>query len=543
MKQYNYVVVGGGLAGLYTAFHLSSYGKVAIITKDEISDSNSYFAQGGMAAVTTREDTTEDHLQDTLVAGRGLCLPEAVRVLVEEAPRRIEELIALGMQFDSEKGSLTLGLEGGHHHHRILHAGGDATGRLVTSFMIEQVKKTPSITIFDHHILLDLIIEGRRCVGVKTYNTATAQKEFFLSEATVLAMGGLAALYRPSTNPPTALGDGIALALEHGVKVMDLEFVQFHPTALTLEGVPPFLISEAVRGEGAYLLNKKGERFMVGKHPLAELAPRDVVAASIFKEMTLTGENHVTLSLRHLDPEALKKRFPTITQHCKELGLDFTQEVPIAPAAHYTVGGIATDIHGETSLGNLYAVGEIASTGMMGANRLASNSLIECLVMGYRIAENLKGKRNNKLDGSLHAESRLRLEQEEQASKGKESLPSTTESEPLLDRLGKEMMQHVGIVRNADSLNLAISAVNSLLTELEEKDTGKLSASSKLLMRRRLNLARWIAQAALAREETRGNHLREDYPETLPPNRTYRTSIQNNTLTQQPLLPHEHPTM
>lgn len=534
MRQYKYIIVGGGLAGLYTAFHLSSLGKVAIITKDKISDSNSYFAQGGMAAVITRDDTTLGHLEDTLVAGRGLCLPESVKVLVEEAPKRIEDLMTLGMQFDTEKGTLTLGLEGGHHHHRILHAGGDATGRLVTSFMIDKVKATPSIEIFDHHLLLDFITDNEHCIGIATFNTNTQQKEYFLSDATILAMGGLAALYHPSTNPPTTLGDGIALAIEHGIKVMDLEFVQFHPTALTLKGVPPFLISEAVRGEGAYLLNNKGERFMIGKHPQAELAPRDIVAACIYKEMLRTGEDHVYLSLRHMDSTHLKSRFPTIAQHCQDFGVDFTQEIPIAPAAHYTVGGIATDLHGATSLDGLYAVGEVASTGMMGANRLASNSLIECLVMGYRIVENLKMKGSTY---SLSPSSSIlqKIAKEEAKAPVEASTSSNDESIVLLEWLGKELMHHVGIVRTASDLQKAIHTIGNFLEEDWAKGESSLSPIETLLMKRRFHLAQWIAKAALSREETRGNHLRSDFPETLPNEKAYRTVIQNHTLQQQPL--------
>lgn len=523
MKQFDYLVVGGGLAGLYTAFHLSSYGKVGLLTRDKLCDSNSYFAQGGMAAVTDQKDSPQEHYDDTLVAGRGLCLSDSVKILVEEAPRRIQELIDMGMNFDHEGGKLTLGLEGGHHHHRILHAGGDATGRMVTSFMIEKVLSSKSIDILDHHLLLDLCINEQGCCGIESYNTEAHSRDFYCSRATILATGGLGALYYPTTNPPSACGDGIALALEKGAKVMDLEFIQFHPTALALEGVDSFLISEAVRGEGAYLLNQEGKRFMLGRHPLAELAPRDVVAAAIYEEMMQSHSSSVTLSLKHLDGEKLRKRFPTITQHCEDLGLDFTDSIPVAPAAHYTVGGIATDTQGKTSIPRLYAVGEVASTGMMGANRLASNSLIECLVMGYRLAREIGEK-----DIPLFAFSEMKWKEKKSQ---RDSFLEMSEGEycSFMRKIGETLMSYVGIVRTKEGLNRAIQIFTTLQKELTDKKEYSIQG---VLLQRRLNLVLWIAKAALAREETRGNHHRKDFPQTLPREATYRTELFKNHLTR-----------
>ncbi len=528
IKAFDYIVVGGGLSGLYTAYNLAKQGEVALVARDQLEDSNSYFAQGGMAAVTDKTDTPKDHFDDTIEAGRGLCIPSAVKVLVEEAPKRVNELIAMGMRFDAINGNITLGLEGGHHHHRILHAGGDATGRLVTSFMIDVVRKIPNITIFDHHLLTDLKINDGVCQGITTYDTMQHLVENFYAKATVLATGGTAALYSSTTNPPTALGDGIALALTYGVQVRDLEFIQFHPTALSLEGVPPFLISEAVRGEGAQLYNTSGKRFMLDKHPMAELAPRDVVARSIFEEIQHSNAPYVYLSLSHLPGKALRERFPTIAKHCDNLEIDFTDKIPVAPAAHYTVGGIATDLNGKTTINNLFAVGEIASTGTMGANRLASNSLIECLVMGYRIAYFIHN--NSHLLSPIHLPASTNDLQHSNATPTEHSTPwNNLASTTIQKKLGDLMMREVGIVRNYNSLNRAIEGIESLKKELINSSKEYNYFTTKALMNR-LNMARWITKAALERTESRGVHFRDDYPTPLPNEQAYHTIIEKEKL-------------
>lgn len=526
MKRFDYIVVGGGLAGLYTSYKLSQNGTVALVTRASLEDSNSFFAQGGVAAVTEESDTPQNHFEDTIEAGRGLCCEQAVKILTEEAFQRIEELIAMGMHFDTVEGHLALGLEGGHHHKRILHAGGDATGRMLSTFMIEKVHQNSSITLLDNHLVTSLIVEKGTCLGIRTYNEASHQIEYLSARATILATGGAAALYQPTTNPPTALGDGLALALQAGADLRDMEFVQFHPTALYAPSYGSFLISEAVRGEGAYLLNDKGERFMLDRHPLAELAPRDTVAREIFSEMKRSGKKYVTLSLAHLDKEEITRRFPTITRHCADIGFDFTQSIPVAPAAHYTVGGIATDLHGGTKLERLYAVGEVASTGVMGANRLASNSLIECLVFGKRIADFICAQSYNfpplpTLQESATPEHSAEEERHWATTKGRE----------IMEQLGVLLMQEVGIIRSKDSLNQALSKL--ILLDWEAKKAENRGFIHAQLIQGRLSVATALVISALTREESRGGHIRSDFPATLPKAEAYHILINNRSIIQE----------
>lgn len=525
-NQYDYIIVGGGLAGLYCAYFLAKHGSVALVARRTIEESNSYYAQGGMAAVTDRADTPANHYKDTIEAGRGLCVPRAVEVLTAEAPERINELIGMGMAFDTEDGALALGLEGGHHHRRILHAGGDATGRMVTSFMIDQVRRSESITIYDHHSAERVLRsqgEEARCRGLVTYDEQRHRFEILESSAVVLATGGAAALYHPSTNPPTALGDGLWLAEQAGAKLMDIEFVQFHPTALYLPGSPSFLISEAVRGEGAYLIDCSGSRFMLSIHDLAELAPRDVVARSIFLKMQEEGCDHVMLQLRHISPDRLLTRFPTIAEHCRALGVDITDEIPVAPAAHYTVGGVGVDLDGRTALPGLYAVGEVASTGVMGANRLASNSLVECIVFGKRIANYAVAHHGSRAYDEPIDLSQLPLpdltwtvEQEDEYQK--------TRGADVMRRLGETLMTHVGIIRSRAGLLQSLKQIEQLQAEVADDARHSIHAYHAA---QRLRLAHQIAHAALLREESRGGHYRSDYPETLPDAEAYRTEIQS----------------
>lgn len=523
-SSFDYVVVGGGLSGLYTAYYLSKLGKVALIAQATLEDSNSYFAQGGMAAVTHPSDTPEEHYNDTIVAGAGLCDPDAVKVLTTEAPARVDEMILHGMQFDTINGELARGLEGGHHHHRILHAGGDATGKKVTQFMIGEIKKEPNIQIFEEHTLVELIMRDEKCYGVWVINASTKQMEGFLSKYTILATGGAAALYSPTTNPPSALGDGLAIAYRAGARVRDMEFIQFHPTALHHEGAPAYLVSEAVRGEGAHLLNPKGERFMVGRHPLAELAPRDIVSREIFAELERFEASKMTLSLKHLDPEFIRGRFPTISKELEKYGIDFTQEIPIAPAAHYTVGGLEVDLDGKTSIEGLFAVGELASTGVMGANRLASNSLIECTVFAKRIVEYIKYNEREILNNEIIKEITPTLHLD--PTFNEEKWMKNTGA-PLMAKLGKRLMKKAGIIRKEKQLLKGLKKIEETLEPLEELQGHSFQA--RMVYNRHI-VGQLIMLSALHRQESRGGHFRSDYPQTLPDNQTYHTIILNNQL-------------
>jgi len=403
--QADVIVVGSGIAGLTTALRLRQrVDRVLLVTKTVLSEGSTLWAQGGIAAALDPADSPEEHLHDTLVAGVGICDVDAVRALVTEGPRRVRELIALGAEFDTdEDGEIRLTREGGHHRDRIAHAGGDATGREISRALIaalHRVQDDPGIEVVEHALVVDLLLDaaGRAC-GVTLHVIGEGQRDGVgaaRARAVVLATGGIGQVYAATTNPSVATGDGLAAALRAGAVVADLEFVQFHPTVLWLgpgsSGQQP-LISEAVRGEGAFLVDRDGVRFMQGRHPLADLAPRDVVSRAIVERMRDTGEDHVHLDARHLGREFLEKRFPSIVARCRELGFDpATELLPVAPAQHYASGGVRTDLRGRTSVEGLYACGEVSCTGVHGANRLASNSLLEGLVFAHRIADDIAAR-------------------------------------------------------------------------------------------------------------------------------------------------------
>ncbi|MGH7889127.1 MAG: L-aspartate oxidase, partial [Thermodesulfobacteriota bacterium] len=347
----DFLVIGSGLAGLYSALYASKFGKIAILTKSTLEESNSFWAQGGIAAAVDPEDSPLFHLEDTIKAGRGLCNSEAVEILVREGRDRVTDLIALGMKFDSSEKGLELGLEGGHTKRRVLHAGGSSTGKEMVQFLISSVKNNPNISIFENTAVAQLISDGKNCFGALVFRENSDALMSFISKSTVLATGGASGMYLRTTNPPGAVGEGIALAYRSGAEVTDMEFIQFHPTALYMKGRESFLISEAVRGERAYLLNQSGERFMLNYHELAELAPRDVVSRAIFNEMKKSGESHVFLTLKHLDSDFVKKRFSNIYKACLSHGIDITSDlVPVSPAAHYTIGGVKTGLMAETTI-------------------------------------------------------------------------------------------------------------------------------------------------------------------------------------------------
>src|SRR5512142_654336 len=381
----DFLIIGGGVAGLRAAVELARSGEVLVVTKDAPSESSSEYAQGGVAVALSDEDEISIHFEDTIRAGDGLCLRKAVGTLVEEGPTRIRELIMWGAEFDREGTKLAFTQEAAHSKRRILHAQGDSTGHEIMRVLIDKVKTAGTVTKIDFAFTRDLIIRGGRCVGAVVCQQARKKVLVISARAVLLATGGAGRLYERTTNPAVATGDGIAMAYRAGAALVDMEFVQFHPTALFRKGAPQFLLSEAMRGEGGMLRNEGGERFMDRYHPAKELAPRDVVTRAIHSEMLATGSDHVYLDVTHLFDKYLMWRFPRIYRTCKNLGIDISrQPIPVSPAAHYIMGGIKTDLWGATTVKGLFAAGEAACTGVHGANRLASNSLLEGLVFGER---------------------------------------------------------------------------------------------------------------------------------------------------------------
>ncbi|MEI7027657.1 L-aspartate oxidase [Paenibacillus sp. y28] len=490
------VVIGAGIAGLFTAIKASQTQNVILITKKSVMDSNTRYAQGGIAAVISDEDSPEFHLQDTLMAGAGLCSTDAVEVLVHEGPHGVNDLIKLGTQFDVENGEFALTKEGAHSQRRILHANGDATGFEIVRALSEQAVQNPRIDVWDDHFVIDVVSEDGECVGVLVQKPA-GQRIFVRASATVLCSGGAGQLYRYTTNPEVATADGIAIAYRAGALVRDVEFVQFHPTALCYPGAPRFLISEALRGEGAVLRNIAGERFMDRYDPLMELAPRDIVARAIVSEMEATKSTFVYIDITHEPAEVIQHRFPTIYETCMKYGLDLTTDwIPVAPACHYMMGGVKTDLNGQTSVKRLYACGEVSSTGVHGANRLASNSLSEAIVFGRRIIESI-----NQLPPLTHRPV-IAVKQER----------VETLTQPIVEKrlkLQKIMLRYAGLVRSAEGLQKGHEELkrqhtiyDAVLTKKEEFEFANL-----------LTCALLTTEAALIREESRGGHFREDFPE------------------------------
>lgn len=497
-ERYDVIVIGAGIAGLFTAIQASRTGnKVVMITKKSLMDSNTRFAQGGIAAVISEDDSPAYHRQDTMIAGAGLCDRQAVDVLVHEGPAGVRELITLGTHFDVEQdGGFALTMEGAHSQRRILHANGDATGYEIVRALSEQVEQDPNITVWDDHFVIDLIVQNGECHGALVLKPDGSHM-FTAGKATVLCTGGAGQLYRYTTNPDVATGDGIAIAYRAGAQIRDVEFVQFHPTVLSYPGAPRFLISEAVRGEGAVLRNIRGERFMDRYDPQLELAPRDIVSRAIVSEMEETKSTFVYIDITHEEPDKIRARFPTIYETCLSYGLDLTTDwIPVAPAAHYMMGGIKTDLYGETSIGRLFACGEVTSTGVHGANRLASNSLSEAVVFGRRIIH-----RVNALQASTDA-----------LSAGCMFNRTTPLRQPVIEKrlkLQKTMLRHVGVRRQEYALHKALdelrrhqSIFDHRLTRREEFEFANMLICSLL-----------TTEAALLRQESRGGHYREDYPE------------------------------
>jgi L-aspartate oxidase len=518
MKKFDFLVLGSGVAGLSFALKVAPLGRVAIVTKKSRAESNTNYAQGGIAAVTSKEDSVEMHVRDTLQAGAGLCREEVVRTIVAEGPARIAELIKLGMKFSKREGDggreLDLGREGGHSKRRILHAK-DVTGREIERALLAAVAAQPNIEIFENHFAIDLITTQKaggpaaanRCLGAYVLDKNQNQVETFAARSVLLATGGCGKVYLYTTNPDIATGDGVAMAYRAGAAVANMEFVQFHPTCLYHPRAKSFLISEAVRGEGGILKNVEGALFMDKYHPLKSLAPRDIVARAIDSEMKKSGADHVLLDITGKPAPFLIERFPNIYSTCREFGIDITREpIPVVPAAHYQCGGVATTVDGQTEIPGLYAIGEAACTGLHGANRLASNSLLEALVCAHRAAERVRAKPDPRSDlplpgwqaGSAH------------------NVDELVVINHNWDEIRRMMWDYVGIVRTNKRLQRARSRIANLQEEIQEYYWDFIVISDLLELRNIATVAELIITSALERPESRGLHYNLDYPNPDP---------------------------
>jgi L-aspartate oxidase len=508
----DYAVVGSGIAGLCAAIELSSAGSVLVLAKSNLSDSATAWAQGGIAVALSDEDEIGLHEQDTINAGDGLCRSEAVGLLVEEGPKYITRLIEWGTEFDRAGTKLAFTREAAHSRSRILHAHGDSTGREISRALLARAHSIPHLHLRAHAFTTELIVENGRVTGLRFLDETDGSQHELHAGAVLLATGGLGQIYRETTNPDVATGDGMAIAYEAGAVLSDMEFVQFHPTALAVKGAPRFLLSEALRGEGGVLRNIGLERFMKRYHEAQELAPRDVVARAIVSEMHKTQSSHVYLDMTKKTEEFLKKRFPRIYETCVGYGLDLAADVaPVCPAAHYMMGGVKTDLWGHTSLPGLYAAGETAATGVHGANRLASNSLLEGLVFGARTGQAMSqdapaGKRSGAaLLGNPAPSPGNSSDTHKEATKAHPK-PSPAEC-AALTKIREVMWHDVGILRSGKELGDSLKQLHSL--ELPKSEKPSRAAYE---LRNSHSLALLITRSGLAREESRGSHYRADFP-------------------------------
>ncbi len=498
MTQYDYIIVGSGIAGLYTALLAHEKGSVLIITKGSIDDCNTKHAQGGIAAPISSNDSSELHFKDTLKAGAGLSDPESVKVLAEEASDRIFDLVRFGVPFDTVNGAIALTMEAAHSVPRVLHAGGDATGAHIEETLSRRVREN-RIKVLEYCLVTDIVVEDGSARGVKAIDLRMGSALEFTCKYIILATGGAGNLFKYTTNPDVATGDGIALAYKAGAEMADMEFYQFHPTGLRLPGVAPFLISEAVRGEGGILRNVEGYRFMADYTEAGELAPRDVVARSIVFEMRKTGSDRVFLDVTHLPVSVVTTRFPNIYKFCLDHGLDITKGlIPVAPAAHYMMGGVRTNLWGETNIQGLFAAGEVACTGVHGANRLASNSMLEVLVFSKRVVEK-SGKADAETVSRKTAETRHTLSERE---------PPETTPPVNLRAIQDLIWNKVGIIRDGAGLDEAASTLAAWQRCLPEPTDRSTYELNNLVITGRL-----VTEAALIREESRGAHFRSDFPQ------------------------------
>ncbi|MGH9341604.1 MAG: L-aspartate oxidase [Acidobacteriota bacterium] len=497
----DFIIVGSGIAGIRAAIELAELGQVVVLTKSKPDESNTEYAQGGVAVAMSDEDEIGLHYQDTIRAGDGLCAEPAVQVLVEEGPDRIQELIDWGTEFDRE-GSTRLAFtrEAAHSRNRILHAGGDSTGHEINRTLIRKVRSLDNVTLFPYSFALDLLIGGAGCEGITYLEEKTGRVKELRARSILLATGGIGNLYRETTNPDVATGDGYALAFRAGAALTDMEFVQFHPTALKLKSAPHFLLSEALRGEGGRLKNDRGEVFMHHYHPMGDLAPRDVVSRAIFTEAAGSGGDKVLLDLTELDGEFIQKRFPRIFATCLSFGLDIRRApIPVFPAAHYMMGGVYTDLCSRTTVPGLFAAGEVACNGVHGANRLASNSLLEGLVLGARAGKAMAADRSG-----VHPNTGVLLEQ---TTWNGESSSARLEGGFEIRRDIRDLMSdRVGIVRTKQGLQTALDEFYAFGFSADV--SRQAHETNNLLVNARL-----VTAMALLRQESRGAHYRADYPQ------------------------------
>ncbi len=517
-EEYDFIVIGSGIAGLSFALDASRLGSVLILTKKSSAESNTNYAQGGIAAVLSPDDTPELHVRDTISAGVGLCHAEAVDVLVREGPDRVRELMNRGVAFTRENGVLDLGLEGGHSRRRIVHAR-DRSGSEIERALLQAVSAEPGIVVRENHLAVDLITQHQergpgtpgerlRCSGVYALDASAGAVKKFLSRSTILCTGGLGQVYRHTTNPLIATGDGVAMAHRAGAAVANMEFIQFHPTSLYDSGSPAFLISEAIRGFGAVLRNMRGDEFMLRYDARGALAPRDIVARAIDAELKKTGDDYVHLDLTHLKADSIRRGFPHIHQTCQEkFGLDITSApIPVVPAAHYACGGVVTDLHGRTTIDHLYALGEVAMTGVHGANRLASNSLLEAVVFAHRAL------------GDIRSDRAARARKLPVIPGWDDSGTFDPEEWVLIEHNRREIQQtmwdYVGIIRSTHRLERAQRRINLVREEIETFFRRTTVVEGLIELRNLATVADLIVRSALARKESRGLHYVTDFPET-----------------------------
>ena len=516
-SKYSVVIVGSGIAGLYAALKIeqqtSLQDGILLITKSKLGESNSRYAQGGMVAVMkdNKADSTESHISDTIKAGAGLSEFNTVKFISEHSDSVVKDLLKFGVEFDrDENNNLCFTKEAAHSVRRILHSGGDATGKMIEKALTKDVSENPNIDVYEQTVAVELLIDNdKECKGVVVFNDITKEYETIYTSALILATGGTGQLYKYTTNPSVATGDGLALAYNAGAVMQDLEFIQFHPTALAIDGGENrFLISEAVRGEGAKLVDADGIEFMHKYHEKRELAPRDIVTRANYNEMIENDIDHVYLNASCIDKDKLQLRFPNISRICAENGIDISKDfIPVAPAAHYTMGGVKTNLEGETSIKGLYAIGEVASTGLHGGNRLASNSLLECVVCAYEVANFIK---NQELRTPKQIDEELKSEIDKYLS---DEYMEEIDIPSLKKELQNIMWNGAGILRSEKTLINAMEQIEELQKEFPR--TNKCMNKEEYEFRNMLTVSKLIISSALKRKESRGAHYRTDFPNTL----------------------------